>query len=494
MASSAVTACSGRSSPAAIPRVSSRKLTPPRLASLTSQFIAWLIQGATGRIQAFGTSAHAPSRAPRGRYEKPMVTAAMASQSSLADQADAEGGRVGGGQGHGRAPRSSRTAMTSGRPTTPTVRPFSITAKGMRGGLDLGGEVGDLAPGVDGAPQRSAVGGAHDRARAQDSRPRRVAGERSHVAVGGGDQQVLGGADLDDAPGAHDGDAVGQPDRLVEVVGDEDDGLLQDRLQPQELVLHLAADQRIERRERLVEEPELGADRQRAGDADALLLAAGELAREARLAAAEANELDHLARPRLARRPRRPLHLQREGDVPEHRQVRQQGEVLEHHAHAVAAQLDQLAAGDLSKVAPLEEHLPRRRLDQPRQAAHQRRLARAGKPHDDENLALADREIGVDHRRGQAGPRDRLGVGRRMRARRGSARPPRRTASRPRGRRAWPRRRPRARPARGHAVTCRSRPTSGPRSRPSTPQPRRLPWRRRDRPWRSSPRPRRWRR
>ena len=31
------------------------------------------------------------------------------------------------------------------------------------------------------------------------------------------------------------------------------------------------------------------------------------------------------------------LYLQREGDVAEHRQVRQQGEVLEHHAHLVTA-------------------------------------------------------------------------------------------------------------------------------------------------------------
>ena len=62
-------------------------------------------------------------------------------------------------------------------------------------------------------------------------------------------------------------------------MGDEDDGLVQHALQPHQLVLHLAADQRIERRERLVEEPDLRLDRQAAGDADALLLAAGQLAR-----------------------------------------------------------------------------------------------------------------------------------------------------------------------------------------------------------------------
>src|SRR3546814_17489905 len=77
----------------------------------------------------------------------------------------------------------------------------------------------------------------------------------------------------------HDGDAVGQADRFVEVVGDEDDGFAQHRLQAQELVLHLAADQRVERRERLVEEPDLRPHRQRAGDADEMLLAARQTAR-----------------------------------------------------------------------------------------------------------------------------------------------------------------------------------------------------------------------
>src|SRR3546814_3992171 len=82
-------------------------------------------------------------------------------------------------------------------------------------------------------------------------------------------------------------------------MGDEDDGLAQHRLQAQELVLHLAADQRVERRERLVEEPDLRLHRQRAGDADALLLAARQLARIVGLAALEADQLDHLAGPRV---------------------------------------------------------------------------------------------------------------------------------------------------------------------------------------------------
>ncbi|CAM5681938.1 hypothetical protein SBADM41S_05405 [Streptomyces badius] len=42
-------------------------------------------------------------------------------------------------------------------------------------------------------------------------------------------------------------------------------------------LLHLAADQRVQRAERLVEEEDGGVDGERAGEPDALLLAAGEL-------------------------------------------------------------------------------------------------------------------------------------------------------------------------------------------------------------------------
>src|SRR3546814_13174975 len=70
--------------------------------------------------------------------------------------------------------------------------------------------------------------------------------------------------------------------------------------------------------------------------------------------------------------------------------MRQQGEVLEHHAHLVAADLDHLALGAAQQVAALEEDLPGGRLDQPRQAAHQGRLPGAAESHDYEDLAVAD--------------------------------------------------------------------------------------------------------
>ena len=119
----------------------------------------------------------------------------------------------------------------------------------------------------------------------KDPCPRRLARELGDVAVGRRQDEILRRADLHDAAVLHDGDTIGEPDRLVEVVGDEYDGLLQHRLQPQELVLHLTPDQGIERGERLVEEPDVRVGGERTGDADALLLSAGKLVRQIMLAA-----------------------------------------------------------------------------------------------------------------------------------------------------------------------------------------------------------------
>ena len=82
---------------------------------------------------------------------------------------------------------------------------------------------------------------------------------------------------------AHDGDAVGERQRLGLVVGDIEHGQVrQVAVQPRELLDHVAADLRIERRQRLVEQQHARTHGERARDGDALLLAAGEFARIAR--------------------------------------------------------------------------------------------------------------------------------------------------------------------------------------------------------------------
>src|SRR3546814_9931224 len=138
--------------------------------------------------------------------------------------------------------------------------------------------------------------------------------------------------------------------------------------------------------------PDTTPGRPRTGCADALLLAAGHLARIIGLAALEGDPLADLAGARLAGGTADTLHLQRKADVLQHREMRQQSEVLEHHAHLVAADLDHLALGAAQQVAALEEDLAGGRLDQPRQAAHQGRLAGAAESHDDEDLAVRSEE------------------------------------------------------------------------------------------------------
>ena len=242
------------------------------------------------------------------------------------------------------------------------------------------------------------LAGTHQAARRNHLGALHVAGELGDVIGRRVDHQFLRRADLDDLAVLHDGDAVGKPDRLVEIMGDEDDRLVQHILQPHQFVLHLAADQRVERRKRLVEEPDLGLGRQAAGNAHPLLLAARQFTRVEMLATAKADQVDHLAGAGLAGGPVHALDAEREGDVFQHVEVRQKREVLEHHAHAMAAQLDQLGVRNRQQVLALELDLAEGRLDQPRHAAHQRGLAGAREPHDDEDLAFAD--LQVDRARG----------------------------------------------------------------------------------------------
>ena len=79
----------------------------------------------------------------------------------------------------------------------------------------------------------------------------------------------------------HDRDAVAHLDRLVDVVGDEHDRLADLALEAQELVLQALAVDRVDRAEGLVHQHQRRVDRERAGHADALALAARELGREA---------------------------------------------------------------------------------------------------------------------------------------------------------------------------------------------------------------------
>ena len=130
------------------------------------------------------------------------------------------------------------------------------------------------------------------------------------------------------------GDAVGDVERLLLVVGDEHGRHVHLVVQPAQPVPQVGAHLGVEGAERLVEQQHLRVDGERAGERHPLPLAAGELGRVAVLEAVQADDLEQLVD--LAR----DLGLgaladrQAEGDVVAHRHVLERGVVLEDEADA----------------------------------------------------------------------------------------------------------------------------------------------------------------
>ncbi len=133
-------------------------------------------------------------------------------------------------------------------------------------------------------------------------------------------------------------DAVADQQRLLDRVGDEDHREADVFPQRHQLLLHLAAGERVERRERLVHQQHRRLHGERARDRDALLHAAREHVRIDVLELAEIDLGDQRARVLVRLRARHaPVDQQRKHHVAQHRLPRQQlVELLEHH-HAVGA-------------------------------------------------------------------------------------------------------------------------------------------------------------
>jgi hypothetical protein len=110
-------------------------------------------------------------------------------------------------------------------------------------------------------------------------------------------------------------------------------------------VEHLADHLRVQRRGGLVEQHDDRVHRQRARDRHALLLAARQLAGELVLVRHQPDAVEHLQAARLGLVGAAAQHLDlRDGQVLGDRQVREQLEVLEHHAD-LGAQLGQVGLG-----------------------------------------------------------------------------------------------------------------------------------------------------
>ncbi len=176
-------------------------------------------------------------------------------------------------------------------------------------------------------------------------------------------------------------DHVREPELVLEVVQQVD---------------HLRLDRHVQRRDRFVGDDQLRAQGERAGDADALTLSAGELVRVAVVVlGAEPDQrqqlLDVVLETALgldALEPERRAD-DRADRVP---RVQRGVRVLEDHLD-VAAHRPHLAHGQVRDVPALELDLAARRLDQPGDEPAHRRLAAAGLADDAQGLPRVHLEV-----------------------------------------------------------------------------------------------------
>ena len=140
-------------------------------------------------------------------------------------------------------------------------------------------------------------------------------------------------AELQDATSPHHADAIGQHHRLLEVVGDMNEGDTDRPVQTLEFGLQRLLELNVESREGFVEKQELWRGYHRTGQRHALLLAAGERPRKPiEINGFQFHQGDHLVHP-LSDFPGRNLpQPQGKADVLGHRHVGKQCKLLKHHA------------------------------------------------------------------------------------------------------------------------------------------------------------------
>src|SRR6266511_3542498 len=160
------------------------------------------------------------------------------------------------------------------------------------------------------------------------------------------------------------------------------------------------AGRRVEVRGRLVGEDEARVRDEGAGDRDALALAPGELARAVAGVLVEADRVEERLDPPppLGLR-ERSLQEQRELDVLEDREDRDEVEGLEDEADRPEPEVRECPLGEPSGVPPVHDDRPRGRRVYAADEVEERRLPGARRAGDGEELALPHLDRGVAHRR-----------------------------------------------------------------------------------------------
>ena len=204
----------------------------------------------------------------------------------------------------------------------------------------------------------------------------------------------IAGPGLDDLAAVHDDDVVAQVAHEAQVVADEQVRDAEALLELEEQVDDLRADRHVERRQRLVEDDDLGVLGDGSGDGDALALAARQLVRVALgHPRAEADQLEQLLGPRRAGPSWSPARSIACCSVIAC-QIRSRGSSELYgfwNTAATAWRYLRRSSPDRPRQRPaLEHHVARRRRLEHEQLAGQRRLAAPGLADDAERAAAPD--------------------------------------------------------------------------------------------------------
>ena len=149
---------------------------------------------------------------------------------------------------------------------------------------------------------------------------------------------------------------------------------------------------------RLVREQQPALADDPAGDCNPLPLAARELVGVAIGALRDIELFEGLHARRTCRFRSHAVQLEREGDVLDRRQPREQVEVLEDVADRPAAHLRSIGTRDGGEVDPVHEHLAAGRLLEASGDRQERALAGAARAHDRHQLAALDGEVDLMER------------------------------------------------------------------------------------------------
>ena len=189
-------------------------------------------------------------------------------------------------------------------------------------------------------------------------------------------------------PGHHD-DAVGERDRLVQIVGDEDDGCARLFPKAQHLRMHPRSQLRVEAAERLVHEISGGAVGERTRDHDTLQHPARQLARPSVLEACEPNLNDGLTHTPLDLHTRDAAEFQRQPNI--------RRDVAPGQAVVLLRYVSNVAVRTMHRAAAVR-HRARVWRERAGDEVEQRRLSATARPDDDEKFAPRNLKADRPHR------------------------------------------------------------------------------------------------